>query len=208
MLRRFVMCHLIGVLALVAANAQALTLTFEDVPGGSIQNDFGDMPTYQGFNFSSTLDWIDLVDSSWPYGAHSGDFGILNNRSGVGIITKDFGTDFTFDGLWAKRWATLPDTGGGTLFGTLEGYKDGSQVWSVATGVNGTYQSFGPQVGAIDELRLGFGNVFLVDDISLGGVSLGDVSPEVVPEPTTALLLGIGLVAMSAARTRRGAPTR
>jgi hypothetical protein len=31
---------------------------FDDVPGGYIQNDYGDITTYKGVHFSSTLDWI------------------------------------------------------------------------------------------------------------------------------------------------------
>ena len=32
------------------------------------------------------LDWIDVVDGSWPSGAHSVEFAILNNNGGVGVI--------------------------------------------------------------------------------------------------------------------------
>ena len=62
----------LGLLPIDRANA--VLLTFDDVPGGSVQGTFGDMPTYQGFNFSFTLDWIDLVGTVWPHGAHSGDW--------------------------------------------------------------------------------------------------------------------------------------
>ena len=83
------------------------------------------MPTYKGFNFSFTLDWIDVENgpssnTRWPYGAHSGDFAILNNNEGVGTITEATSADFTFDGLWAKKWATSPNSGGAnSLSGTF-----------------------------------------------------------------------------------------
>jgi hypothetical protein len=155
------------------------------------------MPTYQGFDFSFTLDWIDLVGSNWPFGAHSGEFGILNNNGGVGIITEANGADFTFDGLWAKWWGRPPESGGPDgLVGVLEGYNNGGLVWSVDTGLNGSYEFYGAQAGAIDELRLGFGNHFLVDDISLN-------APQNVPEPGTLCLLGLGLLGFSLARRKR-----
>ena len=177
----------------------AALLTFDDVPGGSIQNDYGDMPTYQGFNFSSTLDWIDLVDSSWNYGAKSGDFGLVNNDpdTGIGIVTEANNADFTFDGLWAKKWNTpIEDGGDDSLFGLLSGYNNGELVWEVATGLNGSYEEYGPQAGAIDELRLGFGNTFLVDDITLNSVSA-------VPVPAAAWLFGSGLLALAGISRRK-----
>jgi len=188
-----------GILALsMSVAAQSATLTFDDIPGGSVQNAFGDMPTYKGFNFSFTLDWIDLEASSWNYGAHSGDFGILNNNHGTGIVTEASGADFTFDGLWAKNWATSPDSGGAdTSFGNLQGYNNGSLVWSVATSLNGSYENYGAQAGAIDELRLGFGGVFLVDDLSLNGVSVS-----AVPIPAAAFLFAPALLGFMGLRRK------
>ena len=57
-----------GVLAGLAVfgmveSANAVLLTFDDVPGGSIQNTYADVTSYKGFNFTSNLDWIDLVGS-------------------------------------------------------------------------------------------------------------------------------------------------
>ena len=177
----------------------ATILTFDDIPGGSIQNYVGDMPTYKGFNFSSTLDWIDLERSYWNYGAHSGDFGIINNTGGVGIITEANGADFTFDGLWAKRWGTAPDSGGTDLVGYLSGYNNGSLVWSVTTGINGTYEYYSAQAGLIDELRLGLRNYFIVDDLALNE----STSQSPVPEPATMALFGLGLLGVAGVSRRR-----
>ena len=176
--------------------SSAAVLTFDDVPGGSIKGSYGDMPTYQGFTFSSTLDWIDVEDPSTSryYGAHSGDFALTNNESGAGIIIEASTTDFTFDGLWAKKSRTTPNSGGAdSLFGTLTGYNDGNLVWELATGLNGSYEYYAAQAGLIDQLRLDFGNLFLVDDLELN----------TVPVPAAAWLFGSGLIALFGIARRR-----
>jgi hypothetical protein len=138
-----------------------------------------------------------VKSSGWNYGAHSGDFALLNNHRGIGIITEENGADFTFDGLWAKRWGTSPDSGGAdTLFGILSGYNDGNLVWDVNTSLNGSYEYYGAQTGAIDELRLGFGTFFLVDDIALN-----EANP--VPEPTSYILLSLGLAGIGFSRKKK-----
>ncbi|MBT8120035.1 MAG: hypothetical protein KJN89_09995 [Gammaproteobacteria bacterium] len=183
--------NLFAALPLIAASqiATAAMLNFEDVPGGSNEGTFGPMPIYQGFSFSPTLDWIDVEDpsKSWYYGANSGRFALINNAGGVGTIIESSTTDFTFRGLWAKRSRTAPDSGGAdSLFGSLSGYRDGSLVWQLATGLNGSYEYYAAQTGLIDELRLGFGNYFLVDDLELTAV----------PVPAAAWLFSSGLIAL------------
>lgn len=176
---------------LVLSNSvNAVTLTFDDVTGGSIQNNYGDVTNYQGFNFTSNLDWIDVEGSSWNYGAHSGDFALLNNDYGTGIITEANNADFTFDGLWAKKWGTAIDSGGtDSLLGTLSGYNDGVEVWTIDTSLNGSYEYYEAQAGAIDELKLSFGDNFLVDNLVLNEISQ-------VPVPAAAWLFGSGLVGL------------
>ena len=170
-------------------------MTFEDVPGGSSPGGFGPMPTYLGFNFNSTLNWIDVSPFAYNYGAKKGDFALLNNYSGVGIITEENNEDFTFDGLWAKAWLTAPQSGGPDIrFGTLEGFNDGQLVWSVDTALNGSYRYFAPQDGLIDELRLGFGNHFLVDELRLNHF------PENIPEPSTLAIFTLSLLGLTARR--------
>lgn len=195
MVRKSLVIVGLSLLASVAQPANATTLTFDNIPGGSIQDTFGDMPAYEGFLFSSTLDWIDLVLSPWPFGAHSAEFGILNNEGGVGVVKASDGSDFTFDGLWARWWPTEPQPGVNSLFGTLSGYDDGLQVWSVATSLNETYKFYGPQAGAIDELRLGFGDFFFVDDLLLN-------EPARVSDSTStlALMIAVGLLGVAVQR--------
>ena len=193
----------LAVLVAGSSGATAATLGFEDVPGGSRQNQYGDVSTYQGFRFNETLDWLDLVDSSWNYGAKSGEFALLNNYGGVGVISADDGGSFSFGGLWAKAWGTGPQSGGSSsLFGIMQGWIDGQLVWNVDTALNGTYQHFAAQGGLIDELRMGFGNHFLVDDIRL---EAGNTTVAPVPLAGTLpfLLAGLGGIALVARRSKR-----
>ena len=154
----------------------------------------------RGLISQTTLDWIDVegsIDEKEPkyyYGAYSGDFALINNAGGVGSIIESSTTYFTFGGLWAKSSRTAPDSGGAdTLFGTLSGYNDGNPVWELATGLNGSYEYYAAQAGLIDELRLDFGNYFLVDDLELNAV----------PVPAAAWLFGSGLIALFGVARRR-----
>ncbi len=187
----------------LSGNANAVVMTFDDVPGGSVQGIYGAIGTYQGFNFScidcsntDRLDWVDTgsANAPWPYGSVSGDFTMLNNYGGTGIITEANNADFTFSGLWAKAWATAPESGGpDTLFGTLSGYNNGSLVWEVATGLNGSFEYYDAQAGAIDELRLGFGTYFLVDNLALNEV----------PVPAAFWLFASGLLGLMGVAKRK-----
>ena len=195
----------VAVLFAAVGQVQAVILTFDDVPGGSLQGSQGDMPPYKGFIFSTQLDWVDLVgppQQPWNFGAHSGQFAIYNKSwSGQIVILASGGDDFAFDGLWAKKWNTPPNSGGADdLFGTLSGLNNGNQVWSVNTSLNGSYEYYTAQAGLIDTLVLGFasqaGDQFLVDDISLNASAVPELS-------SLALWSGLGIMGLLAARWKR-----
>jgi hypothetical protein len=174
--------------------AQAILLTMDDIPGGSLQNQVDAMPVYKGLSFSATFNWIDLVGGAWNYGAHSGDFGLLNNYGGTGYITRPDLSDFSFDGVWAKKWDTPLDSGGPiTLIGDIKGYNNGNQVWSINTGLNGSYQFIAGQTAPIDELRISLGNHFLIDDLAYTKLS----------EPYPVALFGLGLLGFAVLRRRQ-----
>lgn len=176
-----------------ALNANAGVLTFDDVPG-AVANGVGHVGSYAGFNFSSTFDWIDTVGSSWNYGAVSGEFTLLNDYGGVGVITAVGGVDFTFDGMWAETWANQ-----GPRTGTVRGYNNGALVWSSNVALTSQFQHFGGIAGAIDELHLDLGNYFLVDNLALND----DAAP--IPEPASIALLGLGLAGLALSKRRKQA---
>jgi hypothetical protein len=175
----------------------AVVITFDDVPG-AVQNGYGPIGlNYHGFDFGATnqenrMDWIDTVGSSFPYGAHSGDFTMLNNYGGDAIITQTGGGTFTFTGLWIKGWSNA----------SSDGYVEGivnSVVQYHTTLVTGS--TFGYVTGSaapIDQLRIS-ASLFLVDDLELNG------QQQSLPEPGTFLLLGLGLMGLAGVRKRLSA---
>ncbi len=178
----------------LSTTASATLITFDNIAGGSNQNSWASVGVHTGYNFSTNLHWIDVVNSYWNYGAVSGDFALLNNYSGVGIITASNNADFYFGGIWAKSWGTAANSGGPDyLSGFLRGMKNNQVVWQVTTGLNGSYKFFGAQNFAIDQLQLGFGNHFIADNLTL----TRELAPSVnVPEPSSVAILGLGLLAL------------
>ena len=178
-----------------ASSAQAVVVDFDSVAGVSIDNNwrFLNVPT-EGFTFSSPASIIDVgTGAPWNFGAHSGDFALLNN-GGTGSITVAAAdaSDFTFDGVWAKRWATAPESGlsGGNLIGVMQGFNNGALVWSVNTVLDGSYQFLEGQAGLIDQLVLGMGRYYLIDDLALN-----EMAPS-VPVPAGLPLIATGLAAL------------
>lgn len=181
----------------VSQTQASIVLDFDDIaPSGN-----GQLVNHQGFRFSAApLHWIDVSDGSgFPYGTTSGNFAAANISGGTVNIAAENGSEFTFDGLWMKKWGTAAAP---SLPGGIYGYKDGSLEWVIDTNLNGTYQGYGVsemdvQTTAIDRLSLVMQSpsaIFLVDDIALTAV----------PEPTAFLAwAGIATTGLVMRRRRR-----
>jgi hypothetical protein len=191
-MKRFLMASL---LCACTAAANASVLTFDNIPDAA-QDGYGAVGTYTGYTFGSTgeldrLDWIDTVTTNAFYnrGAVSGDFSMVNNYGGAAVIKKADGGAFTFGGVWAENWLAW-DTSGGSL----QGYRNGSLLWSSDVTLGGEFTYFGGIAGRIDELRLDFGGLFLVDNLEL------DEASTAVPAPATNALMAIGLAGLTLLR--------
>lgn len=117
-------------------------------------------------------------------------------------MAKEDGSDFTFNGLWAKKWGLPPESGDvhdifgniiDRLEGSLSGYNDGVEVWSVNTSLNGSYQYIAGNNLLIDELRLGLGNHFVVDYIQVNAV----------PVPAAAWLFSSAIIGLGISAKRK-----
>ena len=159
----------------IISNAYGIILTFDDISYSS-PNGHGDFTgPYNSFNFSTNMDWIDTVGSSWNYGSVSGQFTLLNNHGGAAVITAADSSDFTLTNLWARIW------GAGTRTGNIRGYNNGSLIWTQSMTISTSWSYFeSAYSNSIDELQIDLGSHFLIDDLALNETT--------IPEPSTLFL--------------------
>ena len=166
----------------ISAVADASVLNFDSI---GVQNSV--YPYYtqtgfieQGFQFSNNSDVVDLVDSSWNYGAHSGEFAALNDYYGDMVVTLAGGGVFSFQNTYVKGWANS-----GGFSASITGYFGNQVVGQVDYTMGGDWQLITGNFNNIDRLVFS-GGTFLVDDVTLNAV----------PVPAAAWLFGSGLMGL------------
>lgn len=180
---------LIGLLMIfgIAGNASAVVLTFEDFSpsaGGSIADGYNGLNWFNfGYKDVTTIGWTQAA-------AVSGDY-VASNSSGTSASVSS-ATPFTFDGAWlTSAW--------GRSFSTLvKGYASSSEIYSQTVAVTSTPTRFDFDFIGVD--TVGFYSsdteIFAMDDFTYSGSAP-------IPEPSTILLFGLGLLGIGGAYLRR-----
>lgn len=190
---RNVFAPLVGaVMALMASNASATVIDFEDIGQvNGVIDLLGNSP-YQGLNWNFTLDTVDIGDGSvsTPWSgtgpAHSGRQAVLNNNNGPGVITGATGA-FVFNDVWIKSWFGSGVGVASTITGTLAG----SNVFTLNFIQGNDWQLVSAGAALIDTLTIDTVNtIFLIDDLQINGPALS------VPAPGALVLLGLGVIGL------------
>jgi hypothetical protein len=209
-----------GLLLGTALPATATTLNFDSITTpncGSVALDL--IPGgYGGFTWDGSLavecdaDYTGFYGNS--YGAPSAANAIYNQFATTSEVISRV-SQFEFDGAMLSGWTLddLVDLAGGTtapsvtvrgFLGGLGGTLVGTQTLSLA-GADGSaalgYLAIGGIAGSIDTLQISSpNNLWLMDDFQYHDAA--NLVPPQVPEPTTLVLLGSGVVGLLARRRR------
>lgn len=186
---RWLACLLFLVLA---SGAEAIVLTFDDVPGANA--DIWDNPIPAGYGGLNWSQFNVLHESLHPgtgyeYGVVSGEWVAFNFQNNMAVVSDGL---FDFNGAWiTSAWDS-------TDILTVQGFLDGNLLYSIDLVINNLTPTwlqadfFGVDTLTFDSA----GYHFAMDNFTFN-----EGAP--VPEPSTLLLLGAGIVGLAVYRKKK-----
>lgn len=173
--------------------SQAAVLDFEGLTTESAVNLNSVASNYGGFNWSDSFSLYNGV--AFPAATRSGFYGVVNN-DGVSPVSISSAATFDFDGLWLGSW---PVNAPASVL--VSGFDAASNLTDSVTLVLGDSAEIyvNANFTAVNRVELSGGQYFTLDDFTFSKRRSS------VPDPSSFFLLGIGILALAAARHKSAA---
>jgi len=187
---------IVALLSLTCTTASALVIDFDSlISPGTVGPNSGSGFIDSGFVFSANMDVVDVSPTGgwWSDGVgtgHSGKFAALNNYSGDMVMTREGGGTFSVQDLWLNGWQ------GYLTSVTIQGLLNNLITDTVSLSFSNPWTEVLLNFAQVDTLRINSEGFFLVDDIRVNATN-------VVPEPSTLVLLSLGLAGLGFACRRK-----
>lgn len=178
--------------ALFSPFAGALMLDFEGLTNEASVNLNSVANNYGGFSWSESFSLYN--SAAFPAATHSGVYGVVNN-DGESPVSISSAVAFDFDSFWLGGWPVNAPT-----FISISGFDAANNLKGFITKAVGGSAEIYVQANfmAVNRIELSGGQYFTVDDFTFNKKRSN------VPDPSSFFLLGIGILALVAARHKSG----